>query len=324
MTELSIEILLASLIPLVALLADLILGEPKRFHPLVGFGAAAKYIEACFNKFDSYSERVRKFTGLIAWSALCIPLPVLAYFVLQELSSSYFFLLFEIVVLYLAVGLKSLNKHAQDVFASLSNNDIIGARKAVSMMVSRKTDELDESEVSRATIESVLENGNDAVISSLFWFAIGGAPLVIMHRLSNTLDAMWGYRSKRFNSFGRFSAKMDDFMAWPGAKLSSIFYLVLSKKKELFATLRMVSKQANRYKSLNGGWTISAGAFGLGVSLGGKAVYPGQKVKNVTLGKGIEPCKDKIEEANLLVCKSARFFALSYFLVSLLILSLRT
>ncbi len=144
----------------------------------------------------------------------------------------------------------------------------------------------------------MLENGHDAVIATVVWFAIGGAPLVILHRLSNTLDAMWGYKNSRFIYFGWFAARMDDFLGWPTAKITSLLYVC---QGPLLIALDNAKIQGRQYKSLNGGWVMAAGATVLGIRLGGSASYHGKTIQSVTLGKGAQVSSKDIEPSLTLV-----------------------
>ncbi|WP_196140986.1 adenosylcobinamide-phosphate synthase CbiB [Aliikangiella sp. G2MR2-5] len=294
------------IIPALALLLDRILGEPRKYHPLVGFGILASKLEKNLNK-EAKNTRLKRASGIFAWGILCLPLPLVAYFLQLYLFmfSELIGVIFSSVLLYLAIGMNSLNEHAMAVYSRLSEDNIDGARKAVSMMVSRKCEALQSEEISRATIESVLENGHDAVIGSLFWFMIGGVPLVILHRLVNTLDAMWGYRNSRFKSFGWFAAKFDDLMGWPSAKLTAMLYLVAGKVRHLKFFIRLAAVQARQYKSLNGGWAMSAGASALNICLGGNAVYHGKEIMSPALGRGDNPVVLHIKKACKLVEKAA-------------------
>ena len=114
------------------------------------------------------------------------------------------------IFLYLAIGASSLKTHAEAIANALDAQDIPLARQKVSYIVSRDTSALDAESIARAGVESVLENGSDAVFAAMFWFVVGGAPGVVLYRLSNTLDAMWGYKNERFINFGWAAARFDD------------------------------------------------------------------------------------------------------------------
>ena len=184
---------------------DALLGEPRRGHPLVAFGNMAGRLEQRFNA----GGRGWRSHGVTAWFLAVVPLTLLV----TALSwLPYIGWLVEILALYCALGLRSLGEHVQPVADALRAGDLEEARKRVGYLVSRQTSELDETAVARAATESVLENGSDAVFAALFWFAVAGAPGVVLYRLSNTLDAMWGYRNERFERFGWAAARIDDVL----------------------------------------------------------------------------------------------------------------
>jgi adenosylcobinamide-phosphate synthase len=142
-------------------------------------------------------------------------------------------------------------------------------------------------DMTRATVESVLENGHDAVLASLFYFLLGGAPLVILHRLVNTLDAMWGYKTPRFLNFGWCAAKLDDLLGFFSACASCMLYALQARPlTQIKPILICAWQQSQKYKSKNGGLCMSVGAQVLGFSLGGSASYHGKIVEGTVLGSG--------------------------------------
>ena len=188
---------------------DRIFGEARCWHPLVGFGRFASALEARLNGSQAIGARELQLRGLLAWL-----LAVLAWVVAASLLRSIgpvIGWLVDVSLLYLALGGRSLAEHAEAVAAPASG-DLAEARRRVGWMVSRDTAQLDERGVARAGVQSVLENGNDAVFGA-FWFLIAG-PGALLFRLANTLDAMWGYRNQRFLDFGRAAARIDDLLNW--------------------------------------------------------------------------------------------------------------
>lgn len=269
------------LMMLAAVLLDWLLGEPRRFHPLVGFGNLARNIEKIFYGAADASPAVRRTRGIAAISVLLIPLVILAA-MLQQLPL--FGMLFSIVALYFAIAPRSLSEHAERVANAFSAGDLPGARRQVSMMVSRDTSRLDESGVARAAVESVLENGNDAIFAALFWFVVAGAPGVLLYRFSNTLDAMWGYRNERYYYFGWAAARLDDVLNFIPARLTALSYALLGHTR---SALHCWRQQAAAWDSPNAGPVMAAGAGALRVQLGGAAIYHGELEQRPSLGCGM-------------------------------------
>ncbi|HEX5336965.1 MAG TPA: adenosylcobinamide-phosphate synthase CbiB [Gallionella sp.] len=265
---------------LAAVLLDRLLGEPRRFHPLAGFGNLAKRIEAMFYGTEEVTAAMRYLRGIAAVCALLIPLAALAA-LLQQLAI--FGALFSVVLLYFAIAPRSLSEHAGRVAEAFAAGDLPAARQAVGMMVSRNTGQLDEEGVSRATVESVLENGNDAVFAALFWFVVAGAPGVLLYRLSNTLDAMWGYRNARYNEFGWAAARLDDVLNFIPARLTALSYALVGHTR---SALRCWRQQASLWDSPNAGPVMASGAGALQVQLGGAAIYHGVLEQRPSLGCG--------------------------------------
>jgi len=278
---------------LAAVLLDAALGEPRRAHPLVGFGRWARAVER-----GSYADRRRH--GLFAWSLAVLPLVALAWWgaYLTTAYSSWLGLLFDAVMLYLTLGLRSLSEHALPVAVALERDDLATARTAVARMVSRDTHALDATRVSAAATESVLENGNDAVFGALFWFALLGAPGAVLYRLANTLDAMWGYRTVRYERFGWAAARIDDALNLIPARLTALSYAVLGRTAR---ALRCWRAQAAQWDSPNAGPVMAAGAGALGVRLGGAAPYEGVWEARPDLGEGAAPNTASIRAALWLV-----------------------
>lgn len=298
---------------LLSFMLDYWLGEPKRFHPLIGFGNCAIKVEKWLN---SGSDSYRLVVGGIAWCLLVLPIPILYFYFLQQNSfSASLVMLIDILVIYWALGHKSLREHGLQIYHALQAGDIKQAREYCGYIVSRNTSELTEQEISRATTESMLENGHDAVIATLVWYLIGGAPIVIIHRLANTLDAMWGYRNERFNLFGRCAARADDVLGFVPAKITSALFALqgIFTGKPLLI-LKQAHRQAKNYKSHNGGWVMSAGATLINVKLGGEAIYHGKVVNSPTLGQGEVPQAKHIQASLSLVIRAALLLILFVFL----------
>lgn len=270
---------------------DAALGEPKRWHPLVGFGTLANRLEQRFNP----SGGGWRSHGVSAWCLAVLPLTLLTVLLVQLPWIGW---LVQIIALYAALGLRSLDQHAQPVAQALRLGDLPLARQRVGYMVSRRTEELDATGVARAGTESVLENGSDAVFAALFWFLVAGAPGVVLYRLSNTLDAMWGYRNDRFERFGWAAAKIDDLLNYVPARLVAFTYALLGRTA---TAMRCWQRQAPRWDSPNAGPVMAAGAGALGVSLGGAAVYHGELHQRPELGEGPPPQARDIERAMNLV-----------------------
>lgn len=276
-----------------ALLLDAVLGEPRRLHPLVGFGRCAAFVERRLHADQ-------RLAGALAWGLVILPIVGLVVLVVDTVQahSSRIGVGLSTVLLYVTVGHRSLWEHARPIAGALEADDLSGARAAVARVVSRDADALDGAQVAAAATESVLENGCDAVFGALFWFAVLGAPGAVLYRLANTLDAMWGYRTPRYARFGWAAARIDDLLNLVPARLTAATYAVCGDMRRAWRSWRT---QGRTWKSPNAGPVMAAGAGAIGVRLGGAAPYHGQWRERPVLGEGALPGAASIHSALQLV-----------------------
>lgn len=272
---------------------DRLLGEPRRWHPLVGFGRYAAWLEAAVRRVSPHGGRG---LGLLAWLLAVMPWVAAALW-LRSLHPALGWIV-DIGLLYFALGACSLAEHARAVAEPLAAGDLDAARTRVGWIVSRDTTRLDAEGVARAATESVLENGNDAVFGTLFWFCLLGGPGALLFRLANTLDAMWGYRTPRYLRFGWAAARLDDVLNWLPARLTALTYALLGRTRQALACWR---SQAPAWDSPNAGPVMAAGAGSLSVALGGPAIYHGRVEERPALGRGAPPDADSVTRAVRLV-----------------------
>ena len=286
---------------------DRLLGEINRLHPLVGFGALANALERALNR-----AHLRRASGIIAWSLAVLPWAALAFWGKRGDLVSW---LIDVVLLYFALGGRSLAEHAERVAVDLAANDLPAARQHVGWIVSRNTSDLDESGVAKACVESTLENGNDAVFGALFWFMLFGGAGAVLFRLANTLDAMWGYKTERFLHFGWAAARIDDVLNYIPARLTAFSYALFGQTRRALSCWR---KQAPVWESPNAGPVMSAGAGSLGLALGGPAIYHGQLEERPVLGEGRPARAEDIARALTLLRRSTALWLVLYLIGGLL------
>jgi len=282
----------------VAVLLDRWLGEPRRWHPLVGFGHVASYLERSLNQRPEKEGRSISL-GLLALFVVVMPVLAAAE-LLRWVLGSWEYLLVQAVVLYLALSIRGLTEHGRAVSDALHKGDLENAREQVGRIVSRNAAELDENGIAVAATESMLENGADAVFASLFWFLVAGVPGVLLHRLVNTLDAMWGYRNDRYRYFGRAAARLDDVLNWIPARLTALTYALLGNFSQ---ALRCWREQAPAWDSPNAGPVMAAGAGALGVRLGAPAPYASGIKQRPILGTGADASAATIDAALRMVTR---------------------
>lgn len=321
------------LLTLAGVAVDRVVGEPRRWHPLVGFGAFASHVERALNAdragarpidpararnddaaaletgadesaapSDSGARRAglrdsMRVRGIYAW-IVCVCVPVAFAAALLAIVPAPYNALIHIALLWFALGARSLRDHIRPIGRALHDGDLVLARSLTARIVTRDTSAADETALARAAIESALENGNDAIFGALFWFAVAGGPGALAFRLINTLDAMWGYRTPRFLRFGWAAARIDDVANYVPARLTALGYAVCG---HLPSALRCWRTQAAQWDSPNAGPVMASGAGGLRVLCGGVARYHGADEARPELGVGRAPGAADIDRALRLV-----------------------
>lgn len=268
------------------LVADELFGEPApRWHPVVWFGTAMGRLERKW-----YADR--RSNGL-AFTAVGIAIGAGTGLVLRRLVGRR---VATVVATGVCVAGRMLDHEASEIAGLVVNDDLVAARQRLRSLVGRATEQLDEAEISRAVIESVAENCVDAVTASLFWATLGGAPAVFAHRAVNTLDAMVGHHTVRYERFGWASARLDDVVNYVPARLTA---LAIAAARPAAATRiwQVVRRDARQHPSPNGGVVEAAFAAALGVRLGGTNRYGETVEDRGTLGTGPAPTPAAVTQA---------------------------
>jgi adenosylcobinamide-phosphate synthase len=256
-----------SLILLLAMILDGILGEPSWLwsrvtHPIVVMGRAVGWCDKTLNKGTR-----KRLMGALAISALVI-LAALAGKILALFGP-----IVSLIVTAILIAQNSLTAHVIAVMRGLASS-LEEGRFAVSMIVSRDTKTMTETNVIRSAIESGSENFSDGVIAPAFWFLVAGLPGIIVYKIVNTADSMIGYRNEKYHEFGWAAARLDDLLNLIPARLSAISILLAT---QLWSEWPNIAKDAALHKSPNAGWPEAAMAYALGISLAGPRSYDGQE-----------------------------------------------
>lgn len=277
---------------LVALIADRLVGDPdwlwrRISHPVVIFGHVIDLADRRFNR-SSDSARLRRRKGWIAIFALLM-LSGTGGWVLARLFDGLGVagMVFEVVVVAVFLAQKSLADHVRAVSDGLRQGGLAGGRSAVSMIVGRDPEALDQAGVSRAAIESLAENFSDGIVAPALWYALLGLPGLLAYKMLNTADSMIGHLNERHRDFGRGAAKLDDLANWPAARLSAVLIAAGAGLTNGIAAMRGAFEVAlvdsGLHRSPNAGWPEAAMAGGLGVALAGPRQYGGEIVMEPSL-----------------------------------------
>lgn len=282
------ETLLALLLGWVA---DLIFGDPHwLWHPVQGIGLMISQGEKILRRLLPKKEFAAGLvlTVLVVGISFGVPFGLLW---LAGLVSPWLRFALEAFFCYQILATKSLRVESMRVYQYLAPGDLDNARKYLSWIVGRDTQNLNEQQIAKAAVETVAENTSDGVVAPMIFLAIGGAPLGFLYKAVNTLDSMIGYKNERYLYFGRFAARLDDVANFIPAILSAFLMIAASflmglDWKHAVAVYR---RDRHNHKSPNSAKTESVAAGALNVQLAGDAYYFGKLVQKPTIGDGNRP-----------------------------------
>ena len=267
----------------IAFCIDLIIGDPYFLpHPIVAIGNLISVTE----KYARKVFKNLKIAGLF-FTAFVLTVVLFVTFILLFIAKS--INIYPIIATYLLFSCFAstcLAREAKKIFVALKQNDINLARKQLSYLVGRETENLNEQQIIKATVETVAENTSDGIIAPLFYAFIGGAPLAIAYKSINTMDSMVGYKNEKYIDFGYFSAKLDDVANLIPARICG-FIMPLCGGKNIIQSYKIMLRDRKSHSSPNSAYPESAVAGSLGIQLGGSSVYFGKVVEKPTIGDNL-------------------------------------
>lgn len=280
------------LLAFLALLVELGCGYPDRVyraigHPVTWIGALINALERSLNR-PVWSGSARKLAG-IATLILLLAVAGGIGWALQVLLGESWGLIVTAILASTLLAQRSLASHVQAVAHALQSHGLAGGRRAVSMIVGRDPQQLDEPAICRAAIESLAENFSDGIVAPAFWLAVAGLPGGAAYKAVNTADSMIGHKNERYRHFGWASARFDDLINLPASRLTALLVIVAAAFLpgcSAAGAWRAVRRDAGKHRSPNAGWPEAAFAGALGLALNGPRSYGGVQVNDAVMGEG--------------------------------------
>jgi adenosylcobinamide-phosphate synthase len=265
--------------------ADTAFGDPERWHPVAGFGRIATILEHAVYA-PSRARGAAFALGMVGGAAV----------IAGKLGRAW---PLRVALIWVALGGRSLVARARMIASALECGELATARAALPALAGRDADLLEEDGIARAVVESLAENTGDAVVGALVWGAVAGAPGVVAYRAANTLDAMVGHRSERYQEFGWAAARLDDLMSWPGARLGALLAVGCAPVVggSPAAAWEVMRRDGAAHPSPNAGQLEAAFAGALDLQLGGPLSYGGRSEIRPALGDGAPPGSGDIRRA---------------------------
>ncbi len=284
---------------IVAYLLDCLVGDPPSLpHPVRCLGALITGLEKLARRVFVTPAGLKIAGALIVIIAAGGSLALVIFFI--EGAYRFHYLagwILETYIFFTVLAGGDLRRHVERVGRELDRGKLGRARSGAAMLVSRDTGKLNESGVSRATLESLFENSADGLVAPLFFAALGGAPLAVFYKAVNTLDSMLGYRSKEHKDLGYFSAKVDDVLSYIPSRLAAALLLLGGiPEKSSGKGIRVLISDRGKHSSPNSAWPEAAAAGVLGIKFGGPDYYHGRlKKQPIINASGRDPAPGDID-----------------------------
>jgi len=274
----------ALFIVVAALAFDALIGDPdwlwgRLAHPVALIGAAIGFLDRTFNRED-WSQQQRKSAGIASTAVIVATTGLIGLVLQMTLQQAFAGKVALALIASVFIAQRSLYQHVARVRSAFAESGLAGAREAVSMIVGRDPQQLDEAGVCRAAIESCAENFSDGVVAPVFWLALLGLPGLIAYKAINTADSMIGHHSQQHQAFGWAAARLDDLVNLVPARLSALLLAFAAPVAggSISTSLRVMKRDASKHRSPNAGWPESAVAGALGLALAGPRRYAEQMV----------------------------------------------
>jgi adenosylcobinamide-phosphate synthase len=281
------------MLTLAALLIEVLVGYPDRLvrsigHPVSWIGRLISTLDRHCNS-DTAKSVQRRALGIIALLLVVSIVAVVAFVLEYSLLLLPFGLVGVGILGSTLIAQRALHEHVADVAEALVSSGAEGGRKAVSHVVGRDTEALDEAGIARAAIESLAENFSDGVVAPVLWMLIAGLPGAAVYKAVNTADSMIGHRTSRYQAFGWAAARLDDLVNLPASRLSALLIVAaaaVTKEASASEAWRAVRRDARHHRSPNAGYPEAAMAGALGLALAGPRAYGGVRVDDAFMGNG--------------------------------------
>jgi adenosylcobinamide-phosphate synthase len=257
-------------------------------HPVMWIGRLIAFLDRKLNS-EAATPAARRAMGIAALLFLCAVSGLAGWAVIWLFGPTIFGLLAAALLASSLIAQKSLEEHVLAVAEALHGEGIEAGRKAVSLIVGRDPQALDESGIARAAIESLSENFSDGVVAPAFWLGVAGLPGAAIYKAVNTADSMIGHRTERHADFGFAAARFDDLVNLPASRLTAVLIVAaaaITRGADAKAAWRAVRRDADLHRSPNAGWPEAAMAGALGLALAGPRAYGGRIVEDAVMGVG--------------------------------------
>lgn len=292
-----------ALIPIAALVIDTIYGDPRSdWHPVVLIGKLISFYENKLYPEPKISNGNMFLRGMVTVLLVLLTVGLITGLLvwLSVKGGILFYAAMGAVILYFTITPRALCRDGMEIYHLLKAGDIVAARKRLSWIVGRDTENLDESDIARGTVETIAENTTDGIISPLFWFLLFGPVGAMVYRAGNTMDSMLGYKNDRYLYFGRFAARLDDVLNYIPARITFLLFVASAAilKLDWKNAKKIGLRDAPKHPSPNGGYAEATVAGAMHVRLGGYNYYEGKPEFREYMGDPDTPLKaDHIKQA---------------------------